>query len=138
MVLQREAEVYFSAAFNTATCRHLALLYDVAAVCNDDDDLEPLLVLQWADGPCSTLREWLAQHPDPCANLQDRLSFAVQMCAGLRELHQSGSSIRVSHADSIAGAPAITSPGEISTSPFFITTLSLITCCSLETTSAVL
>ena len=85
--LQREAEVYFSTASNTRTCRHLALLYDVAQVLNSDGDQEPLLVLQWADGPCSTLGEWLKKRTSIVVTIKKRLSFAVQICAGLRELH---------------------------------------------------
>ena len=86
--LQREADVYFSSAFNTGKCRHLALLYDVANVRNSDGDMEPLLVLQWADGPCTTLSKWLQKHAGRCApTIQRRLSFAIQIFAGLRELH---------------------------------------------------
>ena len=90
--LQREAAVYFSSAFNTGTCRHLALLFDVAQVQNSDGDREPLLVLQWADASCSSLGQWLKKHAGSgCApTIQRRLSFAVQMYAGLRELHSVG------------------------------------------------
>ena len=87
--LQREARVYFSPTFNTGQCLHLALLYDVAQARNSDGDDEPLLVLQWADGPGNTLQGWLKQHShtDIAVTIWDRLSFAVQMFAGLRELH---------------------------------------------------
>ena len=87
--LQREAQVYFSPAFNAGTCQHLALLYDVAEVRNSHGNMEPLLVLQWADSSTSTLKAWLQAHSDKddFSTLQHRLSFAVQMCAGLQELH---------------------------------------------------
>ena len=88
--LRREARVYFSPVLNTGACQHLALLFDVAQVRNSDGDLEPLLVLQYADAPQSDLRSWLHRRrkdTDISFTLQDRLSFAVQMCAGLRELH---------------------------------------------------
>ena len=115
LTLQREAKVYFSAALNTENCRHLALLYDIAQVRNSDGEQEPLLVLQWADGPCTTLREWLSKHPDTCATIQYRLSFAVQMCAGLRELHHDveshspniATSSSPAHNNSAAGAEAV-------------------------------
>jgi serine/threonine protein kinase len=87
--LQREAQVYFSPTFNTGDCRHLALLFDVAQVRNSDGDSEPVLVLNWADGPGNTLTGWLQKHrhTDIAATIKDRLGFAVQMFAGLRELH---------------------------------------------------
>ena len=93
--LQREAQVYFSPTFNTGDCLHLALLHDVAQVRNSDGDSEPLLVMNWADGPGNTLSGWLRNN---CANIattiEDRLSFAVQMFAGLRELHYGSGSAR--------------------------------------------
>ena len=89
--MEQEAQVYFSPLFNTGSCRHLALLLDVTQVCNSDGHQEPLLVFEWADGPCASLREWLEKYPDTCATIQFRLSFAVQMCAGLRELHYGAS-----------------------------------------------
>ena len=87
--LQREAQVYFSPTFNSGESRHLALLFDVANVSNSDGGLEPLLVLNWADGPGNTLRGWLHKNgqTDIAATIEDRLGFAIQMFAGLRELH---------------------------------------------------
>ena len=83
--------MYFSPAFNTGTCRHLTLLYDVAQVRNSVGNQEPLLVMQWADGPCSNLKDWLIKHAGSCAaTIQQRMSFAIQLCAGLRELHYGG------------------------------------------------
>ena len=87
--LQREGRVYFSPTLNNGECLHLALLYDVAQVRNSVGDQEPLLVLPWADGPGSTLKGWLQKnrHTDIAATIETRLGFAVQMFAGLRELH---------------------------------------------------
>ena len=87
--LQREGKVYFSPTFNTGKCLHLALLYDVAQVRNSDGDSEPLLVMNWADGPGNTLKGWLQQNPHTniTATIKERLGLAVQMLAGLRELH---------------------------------------------------
>ena len=87
--LQREGRVYFSPTLNNGECLHLALLFDVAQVRNSVGDREPLLVLPWADGPGNTLKGWLQKnrHTDIAATIETRLGFAVQMFAGLRELH---------------------------------------------------
>ena len=101
--LRREARVYFSPVLNTGACQHLALLFDVAQVRNSDGDREPLLVLQYADAPQSDLRSWLHCHRDDIdvsITLRERLSFAVQMCAGLQELHYgTGADQSGSHGD---------------------------------------
>ena len=123
--LQREAEVYFSAVFNTRTCHHLALLHDVAQVWNSDGDQEPLLVIQWADCPCSTLGDWLKKHTSVAITIKDRLSFAIQMCAGLRELHNEDTtssgqlaSSPPAHKDSATEAATSVSPPSTSSSAF--------------------
>ena len=76
-IVQWETEVYFSVTLNTDVCRHLTLLCDVAQVRNSDGDYESLLILQWADGPCISLREWLDRHTETHVTIQYRLIFAV-------------------------------------------------------------
>ena len=104
--LQREGRVYFSPTFNNGECLHLALLFDVAQVRNSDGDQEPLLVLHWADGPGTTLKGWLHKHrhADIAATLETRLGFAVQMCAGLRELHYGSARTPTAAAEPHGGA----------------------------------
>ena len=109
--LQREAQVYFSPTLNNGKCLHLALLRDVAQVRNSVGDLEPLLVLRWADGPGNTLRGWLQKnaHTDIAATIETRLGFAVQMVAGLQELHYGG-----------ARTPAAAAGRHRATTPLFV------------------
>ena len=72
--LQREARVYFSPTLNNGECLHLVLLYDVAQVRNSVGDREPLLVLPWADGPGSTLKDCLLYtSPSPRDGLLSRM-----------------------------------------------------------------
>ena len=103
--LQREGRVYFSPTLNNGECLHLALLYDVAQVRNSVGDQEPLLVLPWADGPGSTLMGWLQKncHTDIATTIETRLGFAVQMFAGLRELHYGSGSTPTAAAERHGG-----------------------------------
>ena len=89
--LKREGQVYFSRTLNSGECLHLTLLFDVAQARNTDGYNEPLLVLPWADGPGNTLRGWMRENTDIAATIEARLGFAVQMVAGLRELHYGNS-----------------------------------------------
>ena len=89
--LKREGQVYFSRTLNSGECLHLTLLYDVAQARNTDGYDEPLLVLPWADGPGNTLRGWMKKNTDIAATIEARLGLAVQMVAGLRELHYGNS-----------------------------------------------
>ena len=85
--LSREAGVYYSATLCTGSSRHIVLLREIAIVRNNHGGEEPLLVLQWANGPGGCLTDWMKQNPDTGQTIRCRLSFAVQMFAGLRALH---------------------------------------------------
>lgn len=97
--LMRETRIYFSSTLNIPTSRHLARIHDVVLVRNSVGSHEPLLVFEWADAPkYNTLSAWMKNTPDICSSREDvkmRLSFAIQMFAGLCELHYGSRSDRL-------------------------------------------
>ena len=68
-------------------------------------------VFQLADGPCVSLEHWLEQNAGQCADtIETRLSFSVQMCAGLRELHDGGEGVAPTSSVSAAASSSTTTP----------------------------
>ena len=93
--LRREAQIYFSATFNSGHTPHLALLCDIAYVVHANADgstiKEPLLAMQWANAqPHNTLQAWMQANPVSEHHVQERLSLAIQIFSGLVGLHRGG------------------------------------------------